>query len=237
MRILELLRPQAPTWDRGVMLMHLKVMPYDELVSSMAPPRTTTKPINSEKGLSRIAEPKGASGPGPVEKSSSEIAALETATVSENKTGPGVGETADTVGRTAAQAASHTSSVEAQGTQDAQAAWHVQGAQDVQTAEQTVKRKKRRTPKPHGKRGKRNQFFVSSDLHPQTIDVIKTRAGPIGIELIIGDHSTVDCDVGRPARTPGAVDHCATTNYQVMHVVSTAGTGLVVQSSMLDENR
>jgi glycine dehydrogenase len=33
-----------------------------------------------------------------------------------------------------------------------------------------------------------NQFFVSMDLFPQTIDVIKTRAVPLGIELILGKH-------------------------------------------------
>ena len=31
----------------------------------------------------------------------------------------------------------------------------------------------------------RNQFLVASDCHPQTIDVLKTRSEPIGIELII----------------------------------------------------
>jgi glycine dehydrogenase len=34
-----------------------------------------------------------------------------------------------------------------------------------------------------------NKFFVSGDLFPQTVDVIKTRAVPLGIELIIGDHT------------------------------------------------
>jgi glycine dehydrogenase len=33
-----------------------------------------------------------------------------------------------------------------------------------------------------------SQFFVSVDMFPQTIDVIKTRAIPLGIELIIGKH-------------------------------------------------
>lgn len=34
-----------------------------------------------------------------------------------------------------------------------------------------------------------NQFFVASDLFPQSIDVIKTRAIPLGIELVFGNHS------------------------------------------------
>lgn len=33
-----------------------------------------------------------------------------------------------------------------------------------------------------------NAFFVDCHCHPQTIEVIKTRAYPLGIELIIGDH-------------------------------------------------
>jgi glycine dehydrogenase len=37
---------------------------------------------------------------------------------------------------------------------------------------------------------KANGFFVSSACHPQTIEVIKTRANPLGIEIIVGDHQT-----------------------------------------------
>jgi glycine dehydrogenase len=38
----------------------------------------------------------------------------------------------------------------------------------------------------HEKKG--NQFFVSEECFPQTIDVLKTRAVPLGIEVIVGDH-------------------------------------------------
>src|SRR5690606_5298637 len=34
-------------------------------------------------------------------------------------------------------------------------------------------------------------FFVSQEIFPQTIDVLKTRAQPYGIKLVIGDHQTV----------------------------------------------
>lgn len=37
-----------------------------------------------------------------------------------------------------------------------------------------------------------NRFFVSSDLFPQTIDVLKTRAIPLGIELEFGKHDTFE---------------------------------------------
>src|SRR5436853_262523 len=36
----------------------------------------------------------------------------------------------------------------------------------------------------------RNTFFVSSECHPQTIDVVKTRAKALGIEVLIGDFQT-----------------------------------------------
>lgn len=40
------------------------------------------------------------------------------------------------------------------------------------------------------------QFFVSEYCFPQTIDVLKTRAIPLGIELVIGDFETVDFSQG-----------------------------------------
>lgn len=39
---------------------------------------------------------------------------------------------------------------------------------------------------------KAEKFFVSELCHPQTIDLIYTRAKPIGIEVVVGDHATVD---------------------------------------------
>ena len=35
----------------------------------------------------------------------------------------------------------------------------------------------------------RTSFFVSSDCHPQTIEVIRTRAGGLGIDVVIDDLS------------------------------------------------
>ena len=43
-----------------------------------------------------------------------------------------------------------------------------------------------------GKKGTKHKFFVSQDVHPQTIAVIETRAGVLGIEVEVGDHSKVD---------------------------------------------
>ena len=47
-----------------------------------------------------------------------------------------------------------------------------------------------------GKKNKKNKFFVSQDVHPQTISLIQTRAEVIGIEVIVGDHSTSEVDSG-----------------------------------------
>ncbi len=38
----------------------------------------------------------------------------------------------------------------------------------------------------------RNTFFVSELCHPQTIDVVKTRALPLGIQVVVGDHRSAD---------------------------------------------
>jgi len=36
------------------------------------------------------------------------------------------------------------------------------------------------------------QFFVSNEVLPQTIDVLKTRATPLNIELVFGDHENIE---------------------------------------------
>jgi glycine dehydrogenase len=38
----------------------------------------------------------------------------------------------------------------------------------------------------------KNTFFVSALCHPQTIDVVRTRAHARGIEVVVGDHDTFD---------------------------------------------
>jgi glycine dehydrogenase len=35
-------------------------------------------------------------------------------------------------------------------------------------------------------------FFVSETCHPQTIEVIRTRAEPLGVEVVVGDHRGID---------------------------------------------
>ncbi len=41
------------------------------------------------------------------------------------------------------------------------------------------------------KKSDANQFFISEEVLPQTIDILKTRSAPIGIELVIGNHDEI----------------------------------------------
>ena len=44
--------------------------------------------------------------------------------------------------------------------------------------------------------GKKNVFFVAGDCHPQTIAVVQTRAGAIGVEVRVGDPAAIDLAAG-----------------------------------------
>ena len=44
------------------------------------------------------------------------------------------------------------------------------------------------------KEGTGGSFFVSAACHPQTIDLVRTRARPLGIEVVVGDHRTFPVD-------------------------------------------
>jgi len=47
-----------------------------------------------------------------------------------------------------------------------------------------------------GRKGQKNKFFVSHDVHPQTIALIETRAEHIGVKVVIGDHSAANFSTG-----------------------------------------
>ncbi len=78
----------------------------------------------------------------------------------------------------------------------------------------------------------RNVFFVSEACHPQTIAVVQTRAVPIGVEVVVGDHRTFAFTeevfgalVAYPA-TDGAIhdyrDFCDAAHEAGAHVVVAA---------------
>jgi glycine dehydrogenase len=43
-------------------------------------------------------------------------------------------------------------------------------------------------------RGKRRRFFASAECHPQTLEVVATRAWALGIEVVVGDHADIELD-------------------------------------------
>ena len=47
-----------------------------------------------------------------------------------------------------------------------------------------------------GKKDKKAKFFISERVHPQTIALIQTRAVVIGVEVVVGDHTSADVDSG-----------------------------------------
>ena len=42
--------------------------------------------------------------------------------------------------------------------------------------------------RPEARSRPANIFFVSENCHPQTIDVVRTRAEPLGLQIVVGDH-------------------------------------------------
>ncbi len=59
--------------------------------------------------------------------------------------------------------------------------------------------------------GAADVFFVSSDCHPQTIEVVKTRAGALGVEVVVGDPHALDMEKVKPfgvlVQYPGTWGH------------------------------
>jgi glycine dehydrogenase len=82
----------------------------------------------------------------------------------------------------------------------------------------------------------RQTFFVSSECHPQTIEVVKTRAEPLGIRVSVGDHRTVDLHAlgafGALVQYPGT--HGEVFDYRAFgEAVHAAGGLFVVAADLL----
>jgi glycine dehydrogenase len=80
-----------------------------------------------------------------------------------------------------------------------------------------------------------NKFFVSSECYPQTIDLLKTRSAPMGIELVIGDFKAAELD----NRIFGALLQYPTTDGKVhdysdfVNKAKTNGTTIAVAADVL----
>ena len=63
-------------------------------------------------------------------------------------------------------------------------------------------------------RGKKKSFFVSDLCHPQTIEVVRTRAVPLGVKVVVGDVLSADLEtldlagvlISYPATDGGIID-------------------------------
>src|SRR5579862_1741157 len=84
-------------------------------------------------------------------------------------------------------------------------------------------------------RADRRVFFVSQLCHPQTIDVLRTRANPLDIELIVGDHQSFQFNesvFGALVQYPGTDG--AIFDYEgFAHQAHAAGALLVVAADLL----
>jgi glycine dehydrogenase len=82
----------------------------------------------------------------------------------------------------------------------------------------------------------RNAFFVAEDCHPQTIAVVRTRAGALGIEIVVGPPHSADLSSGRfcgillqyPTTDGRIVDYS-----QIAEQAHTAGALVVVAADLL----
>jgi glycine dehydrogenase len=79
-------------------------------------------------------------------------------------------------------------------------------------------------------------FFISEACHPQTVDVVRTRAEPLGVEIVVGDHRTVDLTakkyVGALVQYP-ATDGAVVDYRAFGEKVHAAGGLLIVAADLL----
>lgn len=93
---------------------------------------------------------------------------------------------------------------------------------------------------------KNTSFFVDSDLHPQTIDVVMTRATPLGYTVIVGDPQTdlipeevfgaVLAYPGSSGRVPDiapTIDHCHSTGALVAVATDLLASAIITPAGEL----
>jgi glycine dehydrogenase len=89
----------------------------------------------------------------------------------------------------------------------------------------------------HGARGNpgANQFFVSSACHPQTLDVVRTRAVPQGIEVIVGEAEEFNPDAtcfGALLQYPGT-DGSVLDYTKFIHAIHQVGGKVAMATDLL----
>lgn len=86
-------------------------------------------------------------------------------------------------------------------------------------------------------RKKKTTFFVSELVHPQTIDLVKTRAEGFGINIIVGDHAAFDFEANKDKLCGTLIQYPATDgvidNYESFIADSHAAGAKVVMATDL----
>ena len=77
-------------------------------------------------------------------------------------------------------------------------------------------------------------FFVDENCHPQNIDVIKTRAAPLGIEVIVGGPDELDADevFGAVFQYPGTYGHLRDFSAEMEALHAAKAVGIVIADPM-----
>jgi glycine dehydrogenase len=84
-------------------------------------------------------------------------------------------------------------------------------------------------------KGNRSTFFVSALCHPQTIAVVRTRAEPLGIEVVVGDHEdfTFGDDVFGALVSYPSSDGCVVDYEAFVKRAHDAGAYVVVAADLM----
>ncbi|SFL43358.1 aminomethyl-transferring glycine dehydrogenase [Shimia aestuarii] len=83
-------------------------------------------------------------------------------------------------------------------------------------------------------KSKAKAFFVDRDCHPQNIEVVKTRAEPLGIEVIVGNPDKMDPEqvFGALFQYPGTYGHVRDFTDQIAALHEHKGIGVVCADPM-----
>ena len=78
-------------------------------------------------------------------------------------------------------------------------------------------------------KAKVSAFFVDHDCHPQNIAVMKTRAAPLGIEIIVGDPDKMEADkvFGAIFQYPGTYGHVRDFTSHIAALHENKGVGII----------
>ena len=79
-------------------------------------------------------------------------------------------------------------------------------------------------------KSKANAFFVDQDCHPQNIEVIRTRAEPLGIEIIVGNPDDMDASAvfGAVFQYPGTYGHVRDFTDHIARLHEAKAIGIVI---------